>query len=144
MVAVETNIEMLHSSPFLSDDIHVLLSNHVFRVLLILWVLGIVLRGMILILIKLLESDNRRTVDGNESADYNNQYQNTENHANIYSIPNDIDKALRYYNLNIPFSQDELKNKRRLLMKSAHPDSGGSTEEAEKINRYYDILKGLL
>jgi len=49
-----------------------------------------------------------------------------------------------YYHLNIPFSQEELRNKRRLLMKSAHPDSGGSTEEAEKINRYYDVLKELL
>lgn len=141
---METNIEMLHASPLLSDDIHVLLSNRVFRVLLILWILGIVLRGMILILIKLIESDNRRTVDGDESADYNNHYKSTENYANSYYIPGEIDKALRYYHLSIPFSQEELRNRRRILMKSAHPDSGGSTEEAEKINRYYDVLKELL
>lgn len=54
---MEINNEMLHSSSLLPDSIHVLLSNHVFRVLLILWVLGIVLRGLILILIKLIESD---------------------------------------------------------------------------------------
>lgn len=141
---METNIEMLHSSPFLSDDIHVLLSNHIFRVLLILWVLGIVLRGMILILVKLMESDDQRKVDGENYADYNTHYKSTENYDNSYYIPGEIDKALRYYHLNIPFSQEELRNRRRILMKSAHPDSGGSIEEAEKINHYYDVLKKLL
>lgn len=141
---METNIEMLHSSSLLPDSIHVLLSNHVFRVLLILWVLGIVLRGLILILIKLIESDGQGNVDGEESADYNSQYKDTEDYAEWCNIPGEIDKALRYYHLSIPFSQEELRNKRRLLMKSAHPDSGGSTEEAEKINRYYDVLKKLL
>ena len=141
---METNIEMLHTSPLMSDNIHTLLSNHVFRVLLILWVLGIVLRGMILILIKLMESDDQRKVDGENSADYNDQYKNTENYTEPYNIPGEIEKALCYYHLSIPFSQEELRNKRRLLMKSAHPDSGGSTEEAEKINLYYDILKELL
>ena len=141
---METNIEMLHSSSLLPDSIHVLLSNHVFRVLLILWVLGIVLRGMILILTKLMESDDQRKVDVENSADYNDQYKNTENYATSYYAPGEIDKALRYYHLNIPFSQEELRNRRRFLMKSAHPDSGGSTEEAEKINLYYDVLKELL
>ena len=141
---MEINNEMLHSSSLLPDSIHVLLSNHVFRVLLILWVLGIVLRGLILILIKLIESDGQGNVDGEESADYNDQYKNTENYANSYYVLGEIDKALHYYHLNIPFSQEELRNKRRLLMKSAHPDSGGSTEEAEKINRYYDVLNELL
>ena len=141
---MEINNEVLHSSSLLPDSIHVLLSNHVFRVLLILWVLGIVLRGMILILIKLMESDDQRKVDGENSADYNDQYKNTENYATSYYAPGEIDKALRYYHLNIPFSQEELRNRRRFLMKSAHPDSGGSTEEAEKINLYYDVLKELL
>lgn len=141
---MEINNEMLHLSSLLPDSIHVLLSNHVFRVLLILWVLGIVLRGLILILIKLIESDGQGNVDGEESADYNDQYNNTGNHSGLYSVPNDIDKALHYYHLNIPFSQEELRNRRRILMKSAHPDSGGSTEEAEKINQYYDVLKDLL
>ena len=27
------------------------------------------------------------------------------------------------------------------MMKTAHPDAGGSTNEAETINQYYDILK---
>ena len=127
---MEINNEMLHSSSLLPASIHVLLSNHVFRVLLILWVLGIVLRGLILILIKLIESDGQGNVDGEESADYNDQYNNTENHSGLYSVPNDIDKALHYYHLNIPFSQEELRNRRRILMKSAHPDSGGSTGTA--------------
>ena len=127
---MEINNEMLHSSSLLPDSIHVLLSNHVFRVLLILWVL--------------IESDGQGNVDREESADYNDQYKNTENYVNSYYVLGEIDKALHYYHLNIPFSQEELRNKRRLLMKSAHPDSGGSTEEAEKINRYYDVLKELL
>lgn len=84
---MEINNEMLHSSSLLPDSIHVLLSNHVFRVLLILWVLGIVLRGMILILIKLMESDDQRKVDGENSADYNDQYKNTENYATSYYAP---------------------------------------------------------
>lgn len=79
---MEINNEMLHSSSLLPDSIHVLLSNHVFRVLLILWVLGIVLRGLILILIKLIESDGQGNVDREESADYNDQYKNT-----IYYLP---------------------------------------------------------
>ena len=94
---MEINNEMLHSSSLLPDSIHVLLSNHVFRVLLILWVLGIVLRGLILILIKLIESDGQGNVDGEESADYNDQYKNTENYrmmrktaANQQGCPSDV------------------------------------------------------
>ena len=87
---------------------------------------------------------DKETLTERNTADYNDQYKNTENYANSYYVLGEIDKALHYYHLNIPFSQEELRNKRRLLMKSAHPDSGGSTEEAEKINRYYDVLKELL
>lgn len=95
VAAVEINNEMLHSSSLLPDSIHVLLSNHVFRVLLILWVLGIVLRGLILILIKLIESDGQGNVDREESADYNDQYKNTENYVNSYYVLGEIDKALQ-------------------------------------------------
>lgn len=99
---MEINNEMLHSSSLLPDSIHVLLSNHVFRVLLILWVLGIVLRGLILILIKLIESDGQGNVDREESADYNDQYKNTENYVNSYYVLGEIDKALH-----IDLNEDE-------------------------------------
>ena len=53
----------------------------------------------------------------------------------------DYEKALKFYGLKVPFTEKELKEKRRKMMKTAHPDAGGSTNEAETINQYYDILK---
>lgn len=49
--------------------------------------------------------------------------------------------ALSFYGLSMPFTQDQLREKRRKLMKTAHPDEGGNTETAADINRYFDILK---
>ena len=56
------------------------------------------LRGLILILIKLIESDGQGNVDREESADYNDQYKNTENYANddgYYWSHSKGDKAIR-------------------------------------------------
>lgn len=55
-------------------------------------------------------------------------------------VASEYEKALKFYGLQMPFTKEELKNKRRQLMKKAHPDAGGNTEEAEKVNVYYDIL----
>ena len=35
----------------------------------------------------------------------------------------------------------KMKAKHRKFMKTAHPDVGGSTEDAKRINYYYDVLK---
>lgn len=53
----------------------------------------------------------------------------------------ELHDALSFYGLSIPFTQDQLRGKRRKLMKTAHPDEGGDTEAAADINRYFDILK---
>ena len=53
----------------------------------------------------------------------------------------ELHDALLFYGLSIPFTQDQLREKRRKLMKTAHPDEGGNTEAAADINRYFDILK---
>lgn len=52
-----------------------------------------------------------------------------------------LDKAKKMFGLEIPFSERELKEKRNKLIRSAHPDEGGSNEAASLINEYYDILK---
>lgn len=53
----------------------------------------------------------------------------------------DYDVALKYFGLQTPFTEDQLKAKHRKFMKTAHPDVGGSTEDAKRINYYYDVLK---
>lgn len=53
----------------------------------------------------------------------------------------ELHDALSFYGLSMPFTQDQLREKRRKLMKTAHPDEGGNTETAADINRYFDILK---
>lgn len=53
----------------------------------------------------------------------------------------ELHDALLFYGLSMPFTQDQLREKRRKLMKTAHPDEGGNTETAADINRYFDILK---
>lgn len=53
----------------------------------------------------------------------------------------ELHDALSFYGLSIPFTQDQLREKRRKLIKTAHPDEGGDTEAAADINRYFDILK---
>lgn len=53
----------------------------------------------------------------------------------------ELHDALSFYGLSMPFTQDQLREKRRKLMKTAHPDEGGDTEAAADINRYFDILK---
>lgn len=50
-------------------------------------------------------------------------------------------EAVQFFGLNEPFSEKELKEKYRNCMKKIHPDAGGSTEEAQKANRYYTYLK---
>lgn len=76
--------------------------------------------------------------------DYNKEnYQNRNDRQqnNTTRRTDELSEALSFYGLKIPFTESELKDKRRKLMKTAHPDEGGDTETAANINRYFDILK---
>lgn len=71
----------------------------------------------------------------------NHQNHNDRQQNNTTRRKDELSEALSFYGLKIPFTESELKDKRRKLMKTAHPDEGGDTETAANINRYYDILK---
>ncbi|MBR5420484.1 MAG: J domain-containing protein [Lachnospiraceae bacterium] len=52
-----------------------------------------------------------------------------------------LEEAKAFFNVEIPFSEAEIKEKRNLLMKKYHPDNpGGSEEMCKKINECYSIL----
>lgn len=73
-----------------------------------------------------------------------NEDSNTDNGrtgGNAGQAASDYDAALKFFELQVPFTQEQLKAKRRSCMKTAHPDAGGNAEDAKKINRYYDVLK---
>ena len=71
-----------------------------------------------------------------------NQYNSHDSQQNKTSQRKDeLSEALSFYGLTIPFTEEQLRDKRRKLMKTAHPDEGGNTEAAADINRYFDILK---
>lgn len=56
-------------------------------------------------------------------------------------------KALTIFGLSYPFSQSELRQRYRTLVKKNHPDANGGSCEAEeaikRINEAYDVLKGI-
>lgn len=71
-----------------------------------------------------------------------NDYQRQQQYNQQQRSKNDeLKDALKYYGLSIPFTEKQLRDKRRAFMKNAHPDAGGNEKEAEKINMYFDILK---
>ena len=76
-------------------------------------------------------------------ADDQSQYDSSQEHQQTGSnrAGDELQMALRFYGLTIPFTQDQLKEKRRKLIKTAHPDEGGDVETAADINRFFDILK---
>ena len=82
---------------------------------------------------------------GNAGYGYNNtgtgQRDYSYNYSGRANTKSDYEMALEFYKLQMPFTEKELKERRRQFMKTAHPDAGGSNEEAEKINEYYEILK---
>lgn len=56
-------------------------------------------------------------------------------------IKRDITKALHYYCLKKSFTQQELEDKKRILIKTVNANSDDGMKEIEKINQYYDLLK---
>ncbi len=71
-----------------------------------------------------------------DNQENNRQYSYTYEHKK-----NELDEALNLYGLQLPFTEQDLRERRRQLMKKAHPDSGGNTKDAEKVNRYFEVLK---
>lgn len=85
---------------------------------------------------KQYQSQQEKQQNNNSNSSNSNYKQN-----NTYQRKDELSEALSFYNLTIPFTESELRDKRRKLMKTAHPDEGGSTETAADINRYFDVLK---
>lgn len=50
------------------------------------------------------------------------------------------ESALRMFGVRTPFTADQLHRRWRELMKSNHPDAGGSTAKAAQINENYQML----
>lgn len=86
------------------------------------------------------EKNYQRTYNKNRQQD-NTDYGRQQNNGTAGYKKDELHDALSFYGLSIPFTQDQLREKRRKLMKAAHPDEGGNTEAAADINRYFDILK---
>lgn len=86
------------------------------------------------------EKNYQRTYNKNRQQD-NTDYGRQQNNGTAGYKKDELHDALSFYGLSIPFTQDQLREKRRKLMKTAHPDEGGNTEAAADINRYFDILK---
>lgn len=71
-----------------------------------------------------------------------NQYQNSNSYSNA-SRGEDLNSALEYFHLKIPYSTQELKKTYRALIIQCHPDQPIKKSELkpEDVNRYYCILK---
>ena len=82
----------------------------------------------------------RSQQEQNYQKTYNQSDRQHEYNASSFQ-KHEFNDALLFYGLSMPFTQDQLKEKRRKLMKTAHPDEGGNTETAADINRFFDILK---
>jgi curved DNA-binding protein CbpA len=52
-----------------------------------------------------------------------------------------ISQAIGLLGLDVSFSADDLKKAYRAKSREAHPDLGGSTEQMQKINTAYELLK---
>lgn len=86
------------------------------------------------------QKNNANSGNGSQNSNRGNSYNNNRSSGSTSHV-SDYEKALKFYGLKVPFTEKELKEKRRKMIKTAHPDAGGSTNEAETINQYYDILK---
>lgn len=134
--------------------------------LIIIYVLLLIPKIVCIIVLQMLHIDNKENFNnfnfhfeyesnGYRSREQQNQYesynsydrqnwQKTEENNQQQSRTgrkDELGEALDFYGLKIPFTEEQLRDKRRKLMKTAHPDEGGNTETAADINRYFDILK---
>lgn len=75
------------------------------------------------------------------SENQGNQKSYNQSGPNQQRKHDELQEALDFYGLTIPFTETVLREKRKKLIKEAHPDEGGSNERAADINRYFDVLK---
>lgn len=71
----------------------------------------------------------------------NTNHQQTDHRSSTksaYQIK--YENALRMFGVRTPFTADQLHRRWRELMKSNHPDAGGSTVKAAQINENYQML----
>lgn len=74
-----------------------------------------------------------------ESSNTNHQQTNHGSSTkSAYQIK--YESALRMFGVRTPFTADQLHRRWRELMKSNHPDAGGSTAKAAQINENYQML----
>ena len=84
---------------------------------------------------------NRRRARGQKSQQNNKQRESSENQGGSFTHTSEpLQEALQYYGMAMPYTAKQVRDRRRELMKKAHPDSGGSEEDAKRINAYYDLL----
>lgn len=77
------------------------------------------------------------------SENQGNQKSYNQSGPNQQRKHDELQESLDFYGLTIPFTETVLREKRKKLIKEAHPDEGGSNERAADINRYFDVLKKL-
>lgn len=80
--------------------------------------------------------ENSESEESEEDEDEESEFSHQK--ENVYL------EAVRFFGLTYPFTEADLKTAYRKVMKKAHPDAGGTTEMAEKVNYYYEYLKKML
>ena len=97
------------------------------------------------------QSSSQRSYSNSQSSNTNRQKTYSEgnntnhqqtNHGSSTKSAYQIkyENALRMFGVRTPFTADQLHRRWRELMKSNHPDAGGSTAKAAQINENYQML----
>lgn len=103
--------------------------------LLIADIIMAILRFMCCIIVIIRNS--KRKINNEEGYKENYQQEDYQQYQNS----SELQKALDFFGLQIPFSEEELKKIWKEKMKSVHPDAGGNDEDAQKVNAYFELLK---
>ena len=103
--------------------------------LLIADIIMAILRFMCCIIVIIRNS--KRKINNEEGYKENYQQEDYQQYQNS----SELQKALDFFGLQIPFSEEELKKIWKEKMKSVNPDAGGNDEDAQKVNAYFELLK---
>lgn len=90
------------------------------------------------------EDGYRRAKNGTgreSSKEYSSGYTGSTGRTKDNEGNDELSEALRYFHLTMPYTENETRQRWKVLIKEAHPDAGGSEEDAKKINTYYELLK---
>lgn len=88
------------------------------------------------------QSESKNTNGQKTYSEGNNTNHQQTNHGSSTKSAYQIkyENALRMFGVRTPFTADQLHRRWRELMKSNHPDAGGSTAKAAQINENYQML----